>query len=146
MVLRALLGDTVPELAPATPLRPDRLILAGTRACDPPEDEYITAAGLTCIEVENLSAESLLAAVAATGATSVYIHVDLDVLDPGDFTGLGFPEPFGVGGAELVAVIKAVKASYALAGAGITEFAPASVDEATEDLPTVLRIIGALNA
>ncbi|MDQ1561538.1 MAG: hypothetical protein QOE85_879, partial [Actinomycetota bacterium] len=31
-----------------------------------------------------------------------------------------------------------------LAGAGITEFAPASPEQAANDMPTILRIIGAL--
>jgi arginase len=146
MVARAILGDTVPELQPAKPLPVERLIFAGTRACDPAEDEFLRTSGVICLEVDKLSPESLVEAVEATGATTVYIHIDLDVLDPSGFTGLGFPEPFGLSGSDLVALITAVKARFPLAGAGITEFAPASVDAAVEDLPTVLRIIGALSA
>jgi arginase len=146
MVLRSLLGDGAADLLPSTPLAPDRLILAGTRACDPAEDDYLSSSGLRCIEVEDLDADSLIGAIEETGATSVYLHIDLDVLDPGDFVGLGYPEPFGVSGSALVELIRAIKSRFPLAGAGITEFAPSSIDEAVEDLPTVLRIIGALSS
>ena len=82
----------------------------------------------------------------ATGAERVYLHIDLDVLDPSDMAGLGYPEPFGVRATVLVETIKALLARFPLAGAGITEFAPASPDDAVEDLPTILRLIGALNS
>jgi arginase len=84
--------------------------------------------------------------VKATGATRVYIHVDLDVLDPAEFEGLDSPVPFGLSAETLVALIREVKAKYEVVGAGITEFAPTSPEQATQDLPTILRIIGALAA
>ncbi|MCZ0970588.1 arginase family protein [Streptomyces albulus] len=40
--------------------------------------------------------DRLIAAVAATGARHVYVHLDLDVLDPGHFAGLSCPEPAGL--------------------------------------------------
>jgi arginase len=39
-----------------------------------------------------------------------------------------------------------VKERFTLAGASVTEFAPASPDQAAEDLPTILRILGALTS
>jgi arginase len=144
MIVRTLLGDGAPGLVPARPLRPERLVLVGTRALDDPEDAYVTEAGIRMLPGENVDAAELVAAITATGATSVYLHVDLDVLDPGEIEGVGFPEPFGPSAATLVELIRAVKASFPLAGAGITEFAPASPEQAANDMPTILRIIGAL--
>ena len=69
-------------------------------------------------------------ALAATGARNVYVHIDLDVLDPGEFSGLGYPEPFGVSVALLLDLIRAVKDRFPLAGAAVTEFAPASPEQA----------------
>lgn len=146
MVVRTLLGEGAGSLVPGAILPTHRLILAGTRAWDPPEDDYARSAGIVTITVDDLTGQSLIAAIEATGAASVYLHIDLDVLDPGDFIGLGYPEPFGITGEALVAIITAVKAHFGFAGAGITEFAPASLDETVNDLPTVLRIIGALSA
>jgi arginase len=144
MIVRTLLGDGAPGLVPARPLSPGRLVLVGTRALDDPEDAYVTEAGIRMLPGENVDADELVAAITATGATSVYLHVDLDVLDPGEIEGVGFPEPFGPSAAKLIELIRAVKASFPLAGAGITEFAPASPEQAANDMPTILRIIGAL--
>ena len=145
MVLRTLLGDGATALVPTNPLRANSIILAGARSFDAAEDEYIASAGIGSLSVNELSPESLLAAMDETGAASAYLHIDLDVLDPSEFTGLGYPEPFGLTAAALIELIKAVRAKYPLAGAGITEFAPASPADAVNDLPTILRIIGALS-
>ena len=145
MILRTLLGDGPEQLVPATPLLAQRVVLAGARAFDPEEDRVIAERAITSVGTD-FTPESLVAAVEATGAASVYIHIDLDVIDPGDFTGIDNPVPFGVPAAVLVQSIKALLARFPLAGAGISEFAPASVSDAVEDMPSILRIIGALSA
>ncbi len=84
-------------------------------------------------------------AVAASGATSVYLHVDLDVLDPAEFAGLLDPEPFGLSAAALVAAIKALTAAPARSpGATLAAYAPGSEQGRIDDAPTLLRIVGAL--
>jgi len=98
------------------------------------------------LAADDVGPESVIAAVEATGASTVYIHIDLDVLDPADLSGLGAPQPFGVRATVLIDTIRALLARFPLAGAGISAFAPASPDDAVEDLPTILRIIGALNS
>jgi arginase len=146
MVLRTLLGDGPAQLVPAVPLAASRLVLVGARAFDAAEDEYIAANAVTSVGVDGFSSDALVAAVTATGAASVYVHIDLDVLDPGEFTGIGYPEPFGLRAGDLVKALKALFAAFPLAGAGIAEFAPASAVAAVDDLPTILRIVGALAA
>lgn len=144
MVLRTLLGDGAEQIVPAVPLAPSRLVLAGARSFDPAEDSFIAENSIRCLEVGELSAESLIAAVEATGAASVYVHIDLDVIDSSDFAGIGYPEPFGLSAPNLVESLKGLLARFPLAGAGITEFAPSSVDAASDDMPTILRLVGAL--
>jgi arginase len=146
MVLRTLLGEGDPTLTPTTPLEADRLILAGTRALDDAEATFVDSVGLRLIAPEQLTAETIREALAASGATSVYLHIDLDVLDPAEFSGLGFPEPFGVTLQSLLEIIAAVKATLPLAGAGITEFAPRNAAAAGDDLGSILRIIGAVSS
>jgi len=146
MILRTLLGEGPQQLVPAVALDPARVILVGARNFDPAEDEYVAQHGLKSVGVDEFGPESLIAAVEATGASSVYVHIDLDVLDPEDIAGIGYPQPFGIRAGALVEGLKALLARYPLAGAGITEFAPASPEDAVEDMPTILRIIGALSA
>jgi arginase len=144
MVLRTLVGDGPQSLVTDGPLPARRVILAGTRALDDGELAFIETAGIPILAPDSLTPESLTAALAASGATSVYLHVDLDVLDPAEFSSIGYPEPFGVTLTSLLAVIGAAKAALPLVGAAVTEFAPASPDAAAEDLGSILRIIGAL--
>ncbi|CAN5609517.1 arginase family protein [soil metagenome] len=144
MVLRTLLGDGPAPLLPGSPLEPSRLVLAGTRSFDPGEDEYIAEHEVTTIGASDITGAALVAAVAATGASAVYVHIDLDVLEPGEFAGIGYPEPFGVGASQLVDALKELLAAFPLAGAGITEFAPTTPSDAVEDMPTILRLVGAL--
>jgi arginase len=137
MVLRALLDDGIVPV--------ERVVLAGARAWDPGEEAFAAQAGIRALPVDRLAEPaSLVDAVAATGATSVYLHIDLDVLDPAEFTGLLDPEPFGLPVEGLVAAISALTAGLPLAGATIAAYAPASEQDRVEDAPAILRIVGAL--
>lgn len=147
MVLRALLGDGPDGLASSgtNALAPAQLVLAGTRALDDGESEYVDAHGIRLIEPSGLDdPEALVEAVSATGATAVYVHIDLDVLDPSAIEGIGSPEPFGVLPERLTEAIRALRRRFDLAGAGLMEFAPESVDAAEHDLPVILRILASL--
>jgi arginase len=146
MVLRTLLGDGTPTLTPQKPLEPSRTILGGTRTMDDGENEFLRSSGIHTLAAHDLTAQSITAALATTGASCVYIHIDLDVLDPAEFDGVADPMPFGVTLGSLLAVITAAKANLPLAGAGITGFAPASPGAAADDLGSILRILAALTA
>lgn len=147
MVLRALTGDGPEGLVPATPVASSSIVLAGIRSIDEGEEQFIESAGIQRIGAAELGDPAvLLEAIAATGASSVYLHIDVDVLDPAEINGVGAPMPFGISAAELVALIRAVKGRYALAGATLASFAPASPEAAVDDLGTLLRVIGALTA
>lgn len=147
MVLRALLGDGPDGLASTGPARlsPDRLVLAGVRALDDGESAFVQSSGIRSLSAGELEdPEAIVNAVAATGATAVYLHVDLDVLDPSAIDGIGYPEPFGVQPERLTEAIRALRRRFELAGAGLMEFAPESPEAAGRDLPVILRILGAL--
>ena len=146
MVVRTLLGEGPDALVPASPLKAGHLVLAGTRALDDAESDFVAASGIRLIGVDELDAASLSTALRETGATSVYVHVDLDVLDPAEVDGVGFPEPFGLSLQQLLEVIAAAKAALPLVGAGVTEFAPSSPENAVDDLGSILRIVGALSS
>nr|WP_194241457.1 arginase family protein [Galbitalea soli] len=144
MVLRTLLGEGAPGLVPETPLARERVLLVGCRDFDDAEDEFVTSAAIPLIPAEAASADQVVDAVVALGADAVYVHIDLDVIDPGDFDGVGSPEPFGIPAVTLLAIVGALAARVEIAGAGITSFAPSSPEHAVDDLPTILRLIAAL--
>lgn len=137
MAARALVDDGV---IPA-----DRLVLAGARSWDDAERAWVAEAGVRVVAAERVAAD-LVEAVAATGAGSVYLHVDLDVLDPAEISAVAFAEPFGLSRDELLGVVRSLLAERPLAGATVAGFAPRSAEAAADDLATVLRILGALRS
>ncbi|MER7480252.1 arginase family protein [Streptomyces sp. NPDC126510] len=143
MVLRALLGDGPEGLRPVRSVSADRVVLAGARSLDPGERDLVERRGIRHIGVEQLTRPGpLLAQVRATSAEAVYVHIDLDVLDPQVFPAVGTPEPGGLGVEHLLAAVRALTNEFMLAGIALTEY------ERTEDTAqeeAVLRqIVGGL--
>jgi arginase len=143
MVLRALLGEGVDGLTVTEGLDPADVLLVGTRSMEDAEEAVLRERGLRLL-APDASADQVAEAV--DGWDEVYVHVDLDVLDPGDFEGLLDPQPFGMAPAAVSAAITTALAGRRLAGAGLAMFAPASPDAAARDLPTILRILSAMTA
>lgn len=146
MALSAVLGDGPDDLSLPKGLVPaERVVLAGARDYDAEEESRANETGITTIDAADLAEpDALAAAVRALEPTGVYIHIDLDVLDPSALTGVTAPTPFGLTPAQLIAAIGAVRAVAPLAGATVAGFAPSSPAAAVDDLGAILRIVGAL--
>ncbi|WP_277959103.1 arginase family protein [Frigoribacterium faeni] len=151
MVLRALIGDAtedLPTIGPGPtpePLDPARVVLAGARSYDDAEDRYIESRHVPTLSSLDFDPAEVVAAVEASGATEVYLHVDLDVLDPGVIEGLLDPQPFGLELGVLIETITALKERFSLVGAGLCSFAPVDAAAASDDMGPILRILGALS-
>jgi len=138
-------GMVLASIVEAGHVDPAHVVVAGAREWDPAEEDFASEKGVASIDVAGLAdAEAFAEAVAATGASRVYVHIDLDVLDPAEFEGLLGPIPFGVPAAQLAAAVKALVRRLPLAGATIASFAPESAEKAVDDAPTILRLIAAL--
>jgi arginase len=88
------------------------VVLWGARNLDPPEEEYMAAAGI------DDDASALLGR-----ADAVYVALDCDVLDP-DELAVFMPEPGGPSLDELEQLLAEVRGSGKLVGVGITGLAP----------------------
>ncbi len=130
MVLRSLLGEGDPDFAANPPVEPGRVVLAGTRVFDEAEQAVVD---------RGLVVESADTAAGLAGADKVYVHLDLDVLDPGEFDGLNYPEPGGLTIERLVAMLRGLS-GFEVVGAGITECAGTEV----RVLEPVLEALGDL--
>jgi arginase len=149
MTLRAITGEGAAGLAldADTRIPPARLVLGGIRAIDDEEARFIEQHEVSVLTIEDLlDPTAAIAALEQTGAGQVFVHVDLDVLDPSALAGLSYPMPFGVDTTALVALLRAVAARFPLAGAAIAGFAPRDLEAAEDDLPTILRIVAALTS
>ena len=78
-------------------------------------------------EIEERGAEAVIAdaiAEALDGPDSIYLSVDIDVIDPGMAPGTGTPEPGGMLTRELLRAIRQIVAAVDLAGMDIVEVSP----------------------
>ncbi|WP_369814248.1 arginase family protein [Frigoribacterium sp. Leaf164] len=150
MVLRTLIdgGDDLPTFSSGpAPEAVDagRVVLAGVRSIDDAEDVHLESRRIRSVSSLDLSPQDVVDAVAETGATEVYLHVDLDVLDPSALTGLLDPQPFGLEPSVLIETLTALKQRFTLVGAGLCGFAPVDATHASDDMGTILRVVGALS-
>lgn len=135
MVLRTLLGEGPAPLIPEQPLAPEQVIIAGERAGGATEHEYLEKAGIRRYGVDEL--EKVL--VGLTGP--VYVHIDLDVLEPTEFGSLGYPEPDGVRPQRLIDLVSRLDN---VVGAAITEHMPTGGAGDAADAEVIRRLGAAL--
>jgi arginase len=146
MVLRAVLGDGEPGLIiDAGTVAPGRVVIGGARSFDDAELDAVASMGIAALTVDALrDAAALADAVEATGAEAVYVHIDVDALDPAEVIGNAHPEPFGVTVSELTVAVSQLRARVPLVGSSLAGYSPASAATATDDLGAILRVVGAL--
>lgn len=143
MALRAVLGEGEGQLVVSPAISRSRVVTVGMRNLDDAEvDQLAPLTSLTVSDMER--ADALADAVRATGATRVWIHIDVDVLDPSELSGVSSPAPFGISPATLSAAIRTLREQFPLAGATIAGFAPRSPADAVDDLGALLRLVGAV--
>jgi len=80
--------QTVVIGAGQTPLDDSSVVLVDGRDLDPGEDVALAASGITVSSVEDV-----LDVIPVSGP--LYVHVDVDVVDPGDMPAVNYPAPDG---------------------------------------------------
>ncbi|NUW43462.1 arginase family protein [Nonomuraea rhodomycinica] len=131
MVLRALTGEGPAGLVADTPLDPRRIVLAAVRDLDPGETAFIEATGIRRVTGPDPAAltETIASATPPGRSPAVYIHIDLDVLDPGTFAAVGSPAPGGLQPDQLLAMVKATADRFEVTGLGVTEYEPSRPED-----------------
>jgi arginase len=135
------MASTIPGFRPI----PDaQICLIGTRDVDEGEAELLRAARIPAIRPSEL-ATGLSAALddLRTRTETAYLHIDLDVLDPGE----GIVNPFSAAGglrlAQLLDVIATVRQRFALGAVALTAYDP-SYDADARITAAALAILDAL--
>ncbi|MGC5310302.1 arginase family protein [Micromonospora zamorensis] len=125
MPLRLLLdGDVDGALPDAHCLSPGQVALAGVRDLDPAEVEYVRRHDLTLLDAPRLGVHPARLAELPPPGAAVYVHLDLDVLDPSAFPAVAVPTPGGLTAATLTRSLTALRAHHQVVGVGITEYVP----------------------
>ena len=128
MPVRALMGemdDLFPGLIRRS-LNPAQLINVGGRDFDPGERSFMAQNSVKRISVSELaeSPESLLKAVHHAGEHKLYVHLDLDCLDPKDFPDTAVPIPNGLPAADLMPLLRLLKENCSIAAFSLYENLP----------------------
>lgn len=113
--LRLLVGYRPGLIATELGLNPvaeQRVVLAGARDLDPPEIAYLDQALIRRAQVADLG-------TAALPDGPLYVHLDLDVIDPSAVPGLRYPAPGGPDCAQVATALAELLATGRVAAVGI---------------------------
>lgn len=143
MALRTLLGDGPVEYTGELQrfLRPQQVFLAGTRDLDPPEVAYCSEVAISISPSEEfVTPEILVRIIRERGFKHVYLHLDLDVLNPESFPNSLMPTRGGPSIAEVHTMLKALSDNFEVVGFSIVEYCERG--GRIKDLKTLVRESG----
>ncbi len=128
MPLRTLLGEGDRQILSqcSSIVKPDQVIMAGLRVLDEPEREFLDNTHIDCISVDDLETDPgcLVKAIQEKGFSNVYVHIDLDVLDPEIYKNTKHPTPDGLTPETLCRAISRVSEKLNITGTSLLEFIP----------------------
>lgn len=130
MPVSAIMGDAPAPMQALLQgaVAPERFFYFGARVGDEGEWTFKRMHGLEMLQVEKCAGRP------------VHIHFDLNVLDPEEFPFLAYPEPGGPSIDEAVALVARIAAAGDIVGFTITEFAPATDEDAREGGEVIARL------
>jgi arginase len=121
------------------PVPPERVVLAGIRELDPGERELLESSPATVIGASTV--ETLVAVKNALDGAPVFIHLDLDVIDPEHFPA-AVPAPGGLHPDRLYDLLDSVLEDCELAGIEVTAFeAPVPEQERIAATETAMHVL-----
>ena len=122
MPLRVLLGEGDQEIVAQcfTTLKPEQVVMAGTRDLDPPEAEYIQGR-LSVFTVAQMNGELVIQYLRGRGIKHVFVHFDTDALDPKEFPYNTIPTPNGVKFKTMLEFLTKLRQQLDVVGFTITE-------------------------
>ena len=128
MALSTVLGMTGNKINEvlSLPLKPAQIFCAGPRVFDPPELDFLTTNKISFFGPGELERDPAYLArkIVQAGYSKVYIHLDVDAVNP-----MGFPHckpspPAGLLFGNLLKIIEELHIKLKISGLGITEFHP----------------------
>jgi len=129
MALRMVTGGAMRNLTSSVrgfiPVEEHRVILVGARDLDPPEESALAESRVTRVSATEAPA-TVRSALHALGkpAPSVYVHLDLDVLDPRQARANQYEAPDGLSPGGLAHILREVVSIAPLYAVAITAYDP----------------------
>ncbi|MBE9062934.1 arginase family protein [cf. Phormidesmis sp. LEGE 11477] len=108
-------------------LVPNQIFLVGTRELDESEQAFISRNRLRIFSVNSVNQVQnyqLLSAISAAGFRKIYIHLDLDVLEPTSFPHVVCRTPKGISVDRLKQLLSELIDRFEVVGGSVLEFLP----------------------
>jgi arginase len=112
--VRQLVGGsdrTVTDRLGLRPVPEEDVLLVDARDLDPPEVEFLAGSAIRRVPVDGIDA--------VLPSAPIYLHLDVDVVDPQDLPGLLFPAPDGPRLAAVAAAVRTVMSTGDVAAVGL---------------------------
>ncbi|MCA1665711.1 MAG: arginase family protein, partial [Myxococcales bacterium] len=108
------------------PIAPSRVLLVGTRDVDPLEEERLQSTPINRLRAEDLDSRlgEAVAALSVAGA-DVYVHIDLDVLDPSEGRANQFATGNGLSLDALRSALDRIRSVFRIRAVAFTAYDPA---------------------
>ncbi|MFV1971685.1 MAG: arginase family protein [Acidimicrobiia bacterium] len=109
--------QTIVEATGMRPLADDRVVLVDARDLDDGEDAAVASSGMTVMSVEEVTATD-------PRPGPIYVHVDVDVVDPQDLPAVNYPSPGGPSAESVRAAVRHLAASGRVVAASVSSWNP----------------------
>jgi arginase len=137
-------GNAWAQLGNADPVAETHVVMAGVRQLDPLERELLAASAIQVVHWQNGRPQGSLTAcldALAQRVKDVYVHIDMDALDPGVAPGVvDQPVVGGISLEQLEDAIDAISARFRITAAALATYNPER-DQGERTLQSALRII-----
>jgi arginase len=144
-ILAGLAGPLWREAAGlASPVATDRLLLAGTRELDEKEAELLRSTDVRVVPVADMRKSTAFTDAVnwlAGRSALLYLHVDLDVLDPRFIPSASTPAADGLSIDELTQAMRAVLETGKVAAATVTSLNPGAGNRGQRSLESALSVL-----
>jgi len=140
MALRTALGEGDKDLSALTykPLNPEQVWMIGVRNYDPEELWYSSHNKLKQFTAQDINyrSQALAEKLQLHEVKQIYIHLDLDALEPSDFNASNFSSAEGIKAFACKELLTSLYKQFDVVGFGLCEYAPklSSNDETKERL------------
>ncbi len=142
MSVRLLLGEGAPgllELLPST-LDVEQFIYSGQRDIEHAERQFIVDNQMPIVPVCHDCGEMLQSVIERTGRQKLYVHIDLNVIDPMDFDAVSYPAPGGFRFNNLLDTIQQLGEQFEIVGCSVLGYHPQG-DEDKMKTKQLLKVV-----
>jgi arginase len=144
-ILAGLAGPIWREAAGlAAPIPTDRIVLTGTRDLDEKEEDLLRSTEVRLVRAKQLRGGDTFADVIdrlSRRCSLLYLHIDLDVLDPRFVPSSSTPSADGLTIEELVAAMSVVLGTGKVAALTVTSLNPGAGARGQRSVATALKIL-----